>query len=119
MGFEKLKDMKNNKCLAMDVISTQSVKRMSHVTPKGTCSWNLLYADGRVQTVESAVVSREIDRRGAVEDNNWNKMDDYRDMLETIAVGQDVMAKRYPSQSNPLVDRLVQDPAHLPAITLP
>jgi prepilin-type N-terminal cleavage/methylation domain-containing protein len=113
-GFQKLKEVKRDKCLALDLLSTQRVNQMSHYDGKGNCSWNLLFSDGHVAMVESKIVSAELTRRGGVEDRDWDKFDDFRDILEWQAEGKDPMSK-VPNSGNPLVDRLVQDPAHLPA----
>jgi prepilin-type N-terminal cleavage/methylation domain-containing protein len=113
-GFQKLKDVKRDKCLAIDVLSNQRIEQMSHNNGRGVCSWNLLYSDGHVAMVESLILSREIKRRGGVGDNDWHKFDDYRDILEWQAANRDPMSTRTAS-GNPLVDRLKNDPAHLPA----
>jgi hypothetical protein len=74
-------------------------------------SWNVLFPDGHVQSVESQLLFSEMKKREAANSDskqitdNWNDganthFDDYRDILESQAKGQD-------PRSRPLTARCV------------
>ena len=82
------------KALALDLIS--SSEKISHFSGnEKIASWNVAYADGHVTLARSKLVQEEMKKRGRIDDDkgqtsnfNWGLMDDYRDMLETIADGR-------------------------------
>jgi prepilin-type N-terminal cleavage/methylation domain-containing protein len=125
--YKKIRDIKPGTCISLDVITNQRVERMSHYDPTGrTCSWNLLYADGHVEMVESKIVTQQLKKGnqdgsdpkvGPVTDDGgdfaqWSKFDNYRNILETQVQGKDPMVKLYAGQADPLLDRETQEADH-------
>jgi len=112
-AYTKLKQVPKDHVLAMDVAMLSGT--ISHLY-RNKPSWNLLFPDGHVQTVESALLLKEMKKREAANSDskqitdNWNDgpnfhVDDYRDILETEARGQNSSTKVYASQADPLVAR--------------
>ena len=79
------------KALLLDLLS--SAEKVSHFGGgEKIPSWNLAYADGHVTLARSKLVHEQMVKRGRLDDDkgqtsnfNWGLMDDYRDMLETVA----------------------------------
>jgi prepilin-type N-terminal cleavage/methylation domain-containing protein len=99
-SYRKLEDLPRRNALAMDLLF--NVETVAHVV-KGVPSWNLLFRDGSVRTVSTKVVF-EVMRPNPPSNinvsNPWNdtpaavsSFDDARDILETVAEGQDPRAK--------------------------
>jgi prepilin-type processing-associated H-X9-DG protein len=90
----------------LDLLSNIRFEQMSHIVGRsGAGSWNLLFADGHVSMVVSKTVAGELKRRGPVADYEWDKFDDFRDILEWEAQGKNPFSLQTRS-GNPLVDRL-------------
>jgi prepilin-type N-terminal cleavage/methylation domain-containing protein len=93
------------KALALDLLS--SAEKVSHFSgSERIASWNVAYADGHVTLARSKLVHDEMKRRGRLDDDqgqtsnfNWGLMDDYRDMLETVADNRN-------PKDRPLVNRV-------------
>jgi prepilin-type N-terminal cleavage/methylation domain-containing protein len=79
------------KSIALDLIS--SSEKISHFSGnEKIASWNVAYADGHVTLARSKLVQDQMKARGRIDDDkgqtssfNWGLMDDYRDMIETVA----------------------------------
>jgi len=97
------------KTLALDVLVDRN--KISHFGGSERIpSWNLAYADGHVTLVRSKWLYEEM-KRGRIDDDqgtpaleNWARMDDYRDILETHADGRDPRDR--PGVPNPLRNRV-------------
>ena len=106
-AFPKLGQFPNHKALVTDLIRSQPY------TPhkgKGTKpAWNLAYADGHVQTVIAKIVYDQMGVQGDTDSGStseqWTKFENYRDMLEVLAAGEDVLANPngYGTKSKPRV----------------
>lgn len=100
-AYEKLKQVPKTRTLCMDVANLSG--SVSH-SFRGNVSWNLLFGDGHVQAVVAPVVYAEMKKREyqtPLDSNGqrtaitdfWNDqpnnhVDDYRDALETLAMGE-------------------------------
>ncbi|WP_428939329.1 DUF1559 domain-containing protein [Fontivita pretiosa] len=111
-GFSKLREMKGYKVVSMDLLTNITAGQLSHpIGLSGTGSWNMLFADGHVVLITSKIVTDELKKtsRGPVADAEWDKFDDYRDILEWQAQGKDPR-----SHPKGLVNRLRDEPYHQP-----
>lgn len=97
-AYAKLNKFPRNKALLLDLLS--GPQRISHFSGgERTPSWNLAFSDGHVTLVRSKIVFDQMKLRGDLTDDakgsdpNWKLMDDYRDLLETQADGQDPRAR--------------------------
>jgi prepilin-type N-terminal cleavage/methylation domain-containing protein len=94
------------KTLILDHLA--SADRVSHFSGgERTPSWNLAYADGHVTLTRSKLVYDQMKARGRIDDDtgqtsnfNWGLMDDYRDMLETVADNRN-------PKDRPLINRVI------------
>ena len=84
-AYKKLREVPADKALALDLIRTNAV--YAHTGFKKRPSWNLLFADGHVVNVASDTLFQQLNTRGG-EGSNWSKADDYIDILNTEAKGQ-------------------------------
>jgi prepilin-type N-terminal cleavage/methylation domain-containing protein len=113
-AYPKLGKFPRAKVLVMDLVRNQTF--ISHSGGNERIpSWNLGYSDGHVVLVRSKVLGDEMKRRGgdlgsdagdpnSTSNMNWRDMDDYRDILETHAEGQDPRTR--PGVPNPLLNRV-------------
>lgn len=93
------------KALAFDLLC--SAEKISHFSGSEKIpSWNLAYVDGHVALVHSKLLQDQMKLRGPLDDDknktsnfNWGLMDDYRDILETLADG-------HSPTERPLVNRV-------------
>lgn len=91
MGFSRLADYNKHRMLIGDLIRSSLGDDISHRT-SGSATWNMAFSDGHVQTIVAPVVMRAMAKGGSADSGNtWARMDNYRDMLEVIAYGGDVM----------------------------
>lgn len=125
-AWEKLSQYPKEKCLALDSIydSGGSVG-VAHMDHRGNAYFNLLYPDGRVQSVNGQLVYLEMtndpvrksivgtyDSKDTSTGNPkaaWTNFDDYRDILETIAAQKDPRQQRNSSlqgRLHPLINRI-------------
>lgn len=92
-GYEKLKDFGKYRTIVSDMI--RSAKSLNHGKGKPNPSWNLAFADGHVTTVTSGLVRDRMAIQGdggsGSAKETWNRLDNYRDMLETLAYGGDLL----------------------------
>lgn len=99
-AYPRLAKFPRKKVLAMDLVRNRA--RISHFSGgERTPSWNLAFSDGHVVLVRSKVLLDTMQAPGRVPDvgsdgsdpqatsnANWRDFDDYRDILETTADGQ-------------------------------
>ena len=106
--YTKLAQVPKDKALSMDVAMLSTT--ISHMY-RNKPSWNVLFPDGHVQSVESQLLLSEMKKYDSLDKavtDSWNDasnthVDDYRDILETQAKGQD-------PRSRPLTARTVPHP---------
>lgn len=99
-SYRKLEDLPRKNALCMDLLF--NVETIAHMN-KGVPTWNMLFRDGSAKPVSTKVVL-EVMRANPPSNigasNPWNdtpaansSFDDARDILETVAEGQDPRAK--------------------------
>lgn len=95
-NYRKMTDLPARNVLALDILLQTNY--VAHQSGRSIPSWNMLFRDGRVELIPSALTFEQMTRRGSVGDD-WRKMDDYRDILETEAEGKN-------PRDRPLVNRV-------------
>jgi prepilin-type N-terminal cleavage/methylation domain-containing protein len=113
LAFPKLSKFPHTRILAGDIMRSQAFT--SHKNRGVRPAWNLLYADGHVTPVISKVVWDQMKIQGDFDSgsNNtgqkWNILENYRDMLETLAQGRDLLdnSSGYGTRSNPRVKHVI------------
>ena len=87
--YDKLVQMPPEKTLLMDVMPTYSggnaMGNIAHYDTDSRPSWNLTFPDGHAENIVSRDVADALRGRPA---SHWDRLDDYRDVLETLAAGQ-------------------------------
>jgi prepilin-type N-terminal cleavage/methylation domain-containing protein len=101
-AYPKLVKFPKTKALVLDLVV--SAGYLSHFTGgERVPSWNVAFSDGHVTMARSKVIYDQMLARGPnnVSGNatNWLLMDDYRDMIETVANGDNLFAR-------PLINRV-------------
>ncbi|MFT3788416.1 MAG: prepilin-type N-terminal cleavage/methylation domain-containing protein [Tepidisphaeraceae bacterium] len=101
-AYKTLREVPKEKVLAIDILNTS--KNISHMR-NNVPSWNMLFPDGHVVNVAAPLVLKEMKSRestvasvkteitdawGDLVDGKGYHVDDYRDMLETMAAGRAV-----------------------------
>jgi hypothetical protein len=93
VAYPKLKDLPKDRCMLLDIC--YSTQYISHGSNDKAPSWNLLFKDGHVSTVRSQFCREAMEGRytsqglaGGNSQKDWNLFDNYRDILETEAAGQ-------------------------------
>lgn len=91
-AFPKLAKFPRTRVLVGDIFRSQAYT--SHKNRGKNPAWNLAFADGHVVTVRSQVVWDQMGIQGDFENqsNKWGVLENYRDMLETLAEGGDIFA---------------------------
>jgi type II secretory pathway pseudopilin PulG len=89
-AFIKLSQYPQYFCLACDMCYNVG-NTTYHEKPEDVTTWNLLFPDGHVQSVQLPIVRNMMLHRGP--DAGFYRLDDYIDMLETVAVGNDPVTK--------------------------
>jgi type II secretory pathway pseudopilin PulG len=84
-AFQKISQYPKGKMLSYDL--TDSNQDIPHPFGGKHPTWNAVYPDGHVATVESLVLYQQILARGSANEN-WALGEDYRDIIETLANGQ-------------------------------
>jgi prepilin-type N-terminal cleavage/methylation domain-containing protein len=84
-AFRKASQFPKSKLLALDVLDTYN--NIGHKGHGVTPSWNTLFIDAHVITVQSKVAADQIAKRGSP-NQSWGLFEDYRDILETQANNQ-------------------------------
>ena len=115
-AYTKLNKFPKTKALATDLIKSPTT--VSHYgAGERIPSWNVLYADGHVTLSKAQILIEQMKKRGSLSDDqgnpsgpssntNWALMDDYRDILETIADGRDPRVRQPWQGSDPYVNRV-------------
>jgi len=115
-AYQKINKFPKTKALCTDLIKSAST--ISHYgSGERIPSWNILYSDGHVILVKCQVLQDQMKLRGSLSDDqgnpsgpssntNWALMDDYRDILETVADGADVRLRKPWQGSDPFVNRV-------------
>jgi prepilin-type N-terminal cleavage/methylation domain-containing protein len=106
-AYSNLSKFPKDRALVLDLIN--SAGDICHFTGGMRApAWNLAYADGHAVTVNGKIVVQQLQTRGAVSSSkgNFQRFDDYRDILETLAAGGDVNTAKYDGQTNPLAGRV-------------
>jgi prepilin-type processing-associated H-X9-DG protein len=92
-GYRRLADVGKHRTIALDM--PYSVNELNHGIRTSRPGWNLAFADGHVQYVVSQEVLNQMAANGSVGSGNasqtWNRLDNYRDMLETLAFGGNLL----------------------------
>jgi hypothetical protein len=111
-GYLRLRQIPKDKALSMDACNLTG--NISH-NYRNSPSWNILFSDGHVVTVVSPLPYTEMKPREASGNTNYtdqwddtpqySAIDDYRDILETQARGQDPRSL-VTTSGNPLVGRV-------------
>ena len=103
-AYPKITKFPRNKALLLDMAVAAAY--VSHYGGgERIPSWNVAFVDGHVVHGKSKTIYDQMLQRGACNtssnssDVNWRLMDDYRDMIETVALGDDLHAK-------PLINRV-------------
>ena len=95
-AFRKLPAPKRQRFMATDLIEQQSYSIHAQGR-KENASWNALLFDGSVQLVKAPILYEQLGAVGRTNtgtaSTDWNRMDDYINILETIAFGGDLYAK--------------------------
>ena len=93
VGYTKLKDIPKDRCIVTDIC--YKPQYISHGVRDRAPSWNLLFKDGHVSTVASQFCRDTMDGKyagqglaGGDGQADWNVLDNYRDIIETEAAGQ-------------------------------
>ena len=88
-GYSKLSQYSKYRTIVVDLIRSQ--QDVGHRGRGRKPTWNLAFADGSVRPVESMVVYNQMRVQGTTDSGSaspqWNKFENYRDMLETLAYG--------------------------------
>ena len=86
--YHKLIQMDAEKALSLDIIPTFNNQggEIAHKEDENRPSWNLAFRDGHAENVVSKDVAEAIKTRPA---SHLNRLDDLRDILETVAAGRD------------------------------
>jgi hypothetical protein len=84
-AYVRLRDVPADKALALDLIRTNVL--FAHTGFKKRPSWNMLFPDGHVVNVPSETLLQQLNTRGG-EGSNWSKFDDYLDILNSEAKGE-------------------------------
>ena len=106
-AYSLLSKVPKDKALLTDLIN--SAGDICHFSGSmKTPVWNLAFADGHAVTVPGKIVVQQMLSRGSVSNSKgkFQVFEDYRDILETLAAGQDVYAAKYTGQSDPLRERV-------------
>jgi prepilin-type N-terminal cleavage/methylation domain-containing protein len=103
-AYPKVSKFPRNKSLALDMCCASAYTTHFGGTER-VPSWNAVFIDGHVAMAKSKTIFDQMVARGAANITGdgsvlcWLKQDDYRDMIETVALGDDLRAK-------PLINRV-------------
>jgi hypothetical protein len=101
-AFRKLPAPKKMRFMATDLIEQQSYSIHAQGR-KENASWNVLLFDASVQLVKAPILYEQMGAVGRTNTGNastdWTRMDDYVNILETIAFGGDLNAKGTPGSA--------------------
>ena len=90
LAFQKIAKFPKTRLLAFDPIDMSSLADIPHVGGSQIPSWNALFIDGHVTNVTSQYIYNKIVAAGGANSSNWNKFENGRDMIETVANGQNL-----------------------------
>jgi hypothetical protein len=85
-AYAKLQDMPAHRMLAGDLFRAK--KYVSHKGRGVRPAWNLVFSDGHVATIVSKEVWDQLGAQGEYGGTEWQKLENYRDMLETLNQGR-------------------------------
>lgn len=82
--YQKITEFPDDKCLTIDVLDNYG--DINHMDGDRTL-WNMSFSDGHASSAPSDVVGEMLKGRPVA--GKWDRLNDYRDVLEKIATGQD------------------------------
>ena len=86
--YRRLQDFPNTRMLAADLL--RSTKYQPHRGRGVNPNWNVVFTDGHAVSVFSKEIWNQLLDQGEYGNDGpgWNKLENYRDMLETVAAGR-------------------------------